>query len=149
MADAERKRADARLEAALDGADQADPRDHYRPVLRYLKNRDDGAFRRLYQYYEETLVPAVAGEADPLREWLEYGRTLADALGPGRLLEVDSTGRARATGEGEARGTVMFVPDDAAVPVLILREPRQASPAQVAVRELLADGRQTASHYES
>jgi hypothetical protein len=149
MADSERKRADARLRTALDDADQTDPRANYRPVLRYLKNTDDAAFRRVLRYFEETLVTAVAGEADPLTAWLEYGRVLAEELGSGRLLELDSTGRARGvTAVGQARGLVLFVPDAATAPVLVLRHPRTPSPAQVATRELLVQGRQTASRYE-
>ena len=149
MADSERSRADARLETALSGADQQDPRGAYRPVLRYLRDRDDAAFQRVLRYFENTLVPAVAGEADPLAEWLEYGRVLAEELGSGRTLELDSTGRARATQSPEdARGMVVFVPDLPAAPVLLLREPKEASAAQMATRELLVEGRQTASRYE-
>ncbi len=149
MAESERKRADARLEAALQGADQTDPRPHYRPALRYLKHTDDAAFRRVLGYYEDTLVPTVAGEADPLAAWREYGGVLTEELGPGRLLELDSTGRARGTASVDgARGMVVYVPDSPTAPVLILREPKDATPAQTAAKELLVDGRQTASRYQ-
>ena len=73
---------------------------------------------------------------------------MADALKPGRLLELDSTGRARPAGQG-GHGMIAFVPDDPVRPVLILRQPRSVSAAQKATRELLVEGRQTASYYEA
>lgn len=141
-------RADARLEAALQDSAQADPRPLYRPALRHLKDRDRAAFDDALRYFEEELIPAVAGEADPLEAWLEYGRRLARALGDGRLLELDSTGRARPVPDpSAATGLVLHLPDDAGVPALVLRRPKALSKAQQAAIELLVDRRQTASAY--
>lgn len=141
-------RADARLEAALQDADHADPRPLYRPALRYLRDRNPDAFQDALRYYEGELIPAVAGEADPLAAWLDYGRRLARALGTGRLVELDSTGRARPVGDPEdARGLVLHLPDDGSAPALALRRPRDPSKAQQAAFELLVQGRQTASAY--
>lgn len=143
-----RTRAEARLEAALQDADCADPRPLYRRALRYLRDRQPEAFQAALDYFEEELIPAVASEADPLAAWLDYGRRLARALGDGRLVEMDSTGRARpVTDPAEARGLVLHLPDDATAPALALRCPRDPSKAQQATFELLVDGRQTASEY--
>lgn len=148
MTDDPKARADARLEAALDGATQRDPRPYYRHVLRYLKDRAPDAFQRSYRYFEEELVPRVAGEADPLEAWLDYGRALAGALGDGRTVEVDSSGRARSVSDLEkARGLVLHIPDSTDAPLLVLRCPREPSPAQKATHELLVEGRPAASAY--
>ncbi|MFO7894902.1 MAG: hypothetical protein R6U63_14305 [Longimicrobiales bacterium] len=141
-------RADARLGAALQDADQQDPRPLYRPALKYLRARKPDAFSDALRYFEDELLPAVAGEADPLEAWLDYGRRLARALGDGRLLELDSTGRARPVEDpATARGLVLHIPDDAGAPALTLRYPTDPSPAQRAALELLVEGRQTASAY--
>ncbi len=141
-------RADARLETALQDVDRQDPRPLYRPALKYLRNRKPDAFAEALRHFEDELIPAVAGEADPLAEWLAYGRRLARALGDGRLLEIDSTGRARpVTDVEQARGLVLHVPDDAAAPALALHHPKNPSTAQQATFELLVEGRQTASAY--
>ncbi len=145
-----KQRAEARLEAALavPGA-PADPRPLYRPALRHLRETDPTAFARAISFFEETLVPAVAAEADALGTWLEYGRLLVSALAPGRLLEVDGTGRAREVDDATgACGLVLFLPDSGAAPVLVLRQPSEASPAQAATIELLVAGRVTASGYD-
>ncbi|MFW6206564.1 MAG: hypothetical protein ACOC5J_01370 [Gemmatimonadota bacterium] len=145
-----RTRADARLEAALQDADLADPRPRYREALRHLRDRDPDTFDEAIRYFENELIPAVAGEADPLAAWLEYGRRLARALGDGRLMELDATGRARpVTDPAEARGLVLHLPDDTGTPALALRHPKELSKAQQAAVELLVEGRQTASAYGS
>lgn len=143
-----RSRADARLEAALGGADHRDPRPFYRHALRYLREHDEDAFGAALRYFEEELVPAVAGEADALAAWAEYGAVLARGMGRGRMVELDTTGRAGGveTALG-AEGMVFYVPDDPAAPVLVLRYPRAATPAQHAAYELLVEGRRTASAY--
>jgi hypothetical protein len=73
MADDPKTRADARLEAALETATVRDPRPLYRPILRYLRERDPSAFERAIRHFDEELVPAVAGDADPLTAWLDFG----------------------------------------------------------------------------
>lgn len=143
-----KSRADARLEAALQDGDRADPRPLYRPALKYLRDRNPDAFKDALRYFEAELIPDVAGEADPLAAWLAYGRRLARALGPGRTMELDSTGRARAVEDPDAaRGLVLHLPDEADAPALALRYPREPSRAQRAAFELLVEGRQTATAY--
>lgn len=147
--DASRAQADARLETALAAADYRDPRPFYRSALRYLREHDDEGFRRAIGYFDEELVPAVAGDADPLTAWGEYGALLGRTLGAGRIMELDSTGRARPVESVEdTRGLVLYIPDDPAPPVLVLRYPTNASAAQHAAYELLVTGRQTASAYD-
>ncbi len=90
-----RARADARLEEALAAAAMADPRPACRDRLKALKAANSTAFARAVDYFEHTLVPAVAGGAEPLGQWLEYARVLAEASGPGRTVIVDRGGRAR------------------------------------------------------
>lgn len=141
-------RADARLDAALADADMQDPRDHYRRALRTLKQRDPDGFEAALRYFEEELIPAVAGQADPIEAWVDYGRMLARTLGEGRTIELDETGRARPVYDAKAAtGLVLHVPDEATTPAFVLRSPRTPSPAQQAAVELLVDGRQTASAY--
>lgn len=148
MSDDPRARADARLEAALEGGDRLDPRPMYRPVLRYIKEQNPEAFRRALRYYDEELVPGSV-EGDPLAAWLEYGARLSAELGPGRLLDIDATGRARPIGAAAAgEGFVLFLPDSTVAPALVLRYPGSATTAQRAAMELLVEGRQTASAYD-
>lgn len=138
------------MEAALEqGPPVRDPRPFYRPVLKYLRESDPAAFAAALSHYRDVLVPAVADGAEPLARWLDYGRLLAGALGPGQTVEVDPTGRAREIEEiAEADGLVLHLPVAAAAPVLVLRHPRETTPHQDATVELLAAGRVTASAYE-
>jgi hypothetical protein len=153
MSDEQKSRADERMATAL-AADPSvrDPRPFYRPVLKHLRETDPEGFGRALGYYESTLVPEVAGGADPLACWLEYGRLLADALGPGETVAVDATGRARPVGEeelGVSPGLLLHLPSAGSAPVLVLRYPVPSSPHQDAAVELLAAGRVTASLYEA
>jgi hypothetical protein len=84
--------ADRRLEAALAETGARDPREFYRERLRELKQADRGAYEEAVGYYRDTLVPSVAGGADPLPAWTEYGRKLAALGTPGRTVMVDATG---------------------------------------------------------
>lgn len=148
MTDDQRRRADERLESALPGTGLRDPRPFYRPVLKHLRDRDADAFARALDHFESVLVPALAAGADALEGWLDYGVLLADAVGPGRLVEVDGTGRARAVGDpASAAGLLLHLPDDPGAPALLLRYPAASSPAQDATVELLVAGRVTASAY--
>lgn len=148
MTDPQKARADARLEAALDGGGVRDPRPLYRPILRLLRERDPQAFERSVRYLEEELVPAVAADADPLAAWLAYGRRLAAAVGPGRAVDIGPSGRAHTLEEGAApRGLLLYLPDDDTLLAFALRYPAPATRSQDAAFELLVDGRVTASVY--
>ena len=148
MSDDPRARADARLEAALATAPWREPRHDLRPTLRHLKERDPAAFERALAHFEHTLVPAVAGDGDPLGEWLEYGRVLGSLVGAGRVVAIDGTGRA-AEGDGAAPDALLLhLPDAPEAPAVVLRCPRDATPAQAASMELLVLGRVSASAYD-
>lgn len=145
--------ADARLDAALARAEVRDPRPLFRPVLKHLRERDPDAFGRALGHYETVLVPAVAAGADPMGAWLQYGLQLAAAMGPGRTVAVDATGRAvtlEQAGVAAAAGgaLVLHLPDDDTAPVLVLRYPGSSSAAQDATVELLVAGRVSARVYE-
>lgn len=143
-----RSRADARLDSALEHSPFRDPRPFYRRVLKQLRARDRDALDRAVRHYEDELIPAVAGDGDPLALWLDYGRLLARLAGSGRTLEVDASGRASPVGDDPgAGGLLLHLPDDVAAPAVVLRCPRDATPAQDASIELLVLGRQTASAY--
>ena len=149
MTDDPKARAEARLERALAAAAVRDPRPLYRPVLRYLREYRPAGFERAIRDFDDRLVPAVALDADPLAAWLEFGLRLAEELGPGRVLGIDPTGRASSEEAPEhSSQLLLFLPDDPAMPALVLRYPREASIAQAATVELLVDGRVTASAYE-
>lgn len=149
MTDDLRARADARLDAALTAAPWRDPRPYLRRMLKHLKERDPAAFERALAHFDSTLVPAVAGDADPLAEWLEYGRVLCSLAGPGRIVAIDGSGRA-AEGEGETPpdALLLYLPEDPEVQAAVLRCPRDATPAQEASVELLVLGRVTATAYD-
>jgi hypothetical protein len=147
MSDDRRAQADARLDAALADADRRDPRKYYRPVLRQLKTRDPAAFDAAVAYFDETLVPGCLN-GDPLAAWLDYGIRIAEALGSGRTVDIDGTGRAHVADDpAAAAGLLLFVPDATGAPVLVLRHPADATAAQRATVELLAEGRVVASEY--
>jgi len=140
--DEQKKRADARLESCLAEAGLADPRDLYRARLRRLRASDEDAFQRALAYYENELVPRVAGDGDPAEEWLAYGKMLAELGGPGRVVAVDETGRARPTDDGAPPAAVLlFMPDNTSEPAMVLRVPAEPTPAQNATIQLLAERR--------
>ena len=82
--DALREKADQRFQQTLSDTGARDPRDFYRERLRGLRDKDPEAYKRGVHYYETRLIPAVAADdSDPLTEWLEYGRVLANLLAEG------------------------------------------------------------------
>jgi hypothetical protein len=119
-----------------------DPRDLYRERLRLLREHDPAAYRRALQHFEERLIPRVASEqCDPLAEWLEYGRLLAELGGPGRAVQVDRTGRARDySAPVPPEDLVLHLPASGREPVCVLRLPGELSAPQRATYELLVEG---------
>lgn len=134
-----KERADQRLLEALERAGRRDPRDHFRERLRALRDRDERAFRRALEHYERRLVPTVAREgSDPLAEWLEYSRLLAELTAPGRTVEIDASGRARdlAPPVGDDR-LVLHLPTAAREPAILVWSPTRLSAPQRATYDLL------------
>lgn len=141
-------RANACLEDALATSPIQDPRSSYRDRLRTLKAQDSAAFERALRYFQDVLVPRVADQTrDPLAEWLEYGRLLAELSGPGRIVGIDAGGRARphelvsdgSVSDGSA--LVLHLPDDARAGAFVLALPRRPTRAQQATVDLLVSGK--------
>jgi hypothetical protein len=138
----ERERAEARLVEALARTGGRDPREYYRERLRALRDRDEQAFQRAREYYETRLLPAVAREeSDPLAEWLDYGRLLAELTAPGRTVEIDPSGLAHPYAPPvPADRLVLHLPTSAREPALLVGLPPTLSPAQRASFDLLVKG---------
>jgi len=138
-----RARADARLDEALERDAVLDPRDGYRERLKLLRTRDQDAFEEARRYYEEVLVPRVAApDSDPILEWFEYGRRLAELEGDGRVVAIDETGKASDYSPPFPRGAlILFLPQDPKVSAFALNTPRHLSPAQAANYALLVERR--------
>lgn len=139
-----RERADRRLEGALAETGVPDPRNLYRTRLRRLRERSPDAYRRAVEYFERRLLPAVAAEtSDPLWEWLEYGRLLAELTSPGRTVQIDPTGREHPhTAPISPEQLVVHLPASTREPALVVWLPRELSPAQRATCDLLVSGSQ-------
>jgi hypothetical protein len=134
-----RERAEQRVQEALAGSGARDPRDHYRTLLRELRQADPGAYARAVDYYENTLLPAVADESSaPLAEWLAYGQFLTSLFTRGRTVQIDASGLAREFDRESAAGTlVLHIPASVRDAVRVVGLPQQLSPAQRATYELL------------
>jgi hypothetical protein len=142
MDEAMKQKADARLEASLAEASIRDPRELYRARMKHLRQRSPGAFETALRHYEETVVPRTAQDADPVAEWLAYGRLLAELDGPGRFMAVDGVGRARPWREGDAwAGMVVYLPDEKGGRPFTVCMPRDATAAQLATHALLVEGK--------
>lgn len=134
-----KERAERRFEHALTERGARDPRDFYRERLKELRARDERAFSQALRYYDSRLVPAVArDDSDPLAEWMEYGRVLAQLSAEGSTVQVDPSGRARPYAPPVPLDhLVLHLPTSAREPALLVGLPTQLSPAQRATYELL------------
>lgn len=137
--DALRERAERRFQQARERAGAKDPRDFYRERLRELRERDESAYRRAVDYFERTLVPNVArDDSDPLHEWLEYGRLLAELTAPGETVRIDPTGLSTPYAPPVAADDlVLHLPASTREPALPIGLPPRLSPAQRAAYDLL------------
>jgi hypothetical protein len=144
MSDDLNERADARLEAALQETGARDPREFYRERLRELKQSNPEGYAEAVAYYRDTLIPRVAsGDGDPLADWTEYGRRLAEALSPGRTVAVDGTGRAHPYGAPAPRDRlVLHLPDAKGGRALLVGLPAELTAAQRATYDVLVAGKQ-------
>src|SRR5688500_6524581 len=93
MDDTAKRLADERTDAAIGNAPYEDFREAYRDRLRWLKDNQPQAFSRAWSHYNDILVPNIAAGADPLTEWLDYGRLLGNLSGKGNAVSIDETGR--------------------------------------------------------
>ena len=140
----QRTRAEQRFMEALRRTGARDPRDFYRDRLRLLRAREEELFRRGVQYYEEQLIPNTAEESsDPLTEWMEYGRFLAELMAPGRTVQIDQTGRAQPYAPPTPIDQlVLHLPNSTRERALVVGLPPELSAAQRASFDLLVKGKQ-------
>lgn len=145
MDDDLKKRADRRLEEALESAGAPDPRDRCRDLLRALRGRDRDAYEREVEHYETVLLPRIAGgEADPLEAWQDFGRRLAERIAEGRTVEIDLGGRShRHEPPAEPDRLVLHLPHDSKEPALLVAVPAEPTSAQRATLDLLVRGKRT------
>jgi hypothetical protein len=134
-----RRRADERFEAALERTGARDPRDFYRERLKELREASSTSFTRATEYFEQKLIPTVADEnSDPIGEWLEYGRYLANLLHEGQTVQIDPSGRSVPFRlPAEVDHLVLHLPSSSRVAALAVGLPPRLSPAQRATYDLL------------
>ena len=137
MDDTAKQRADERTDQAIANMSFVDFRDAYRERLRWLKDSQPQSFTRALSHYNDVLVPNIANGADPITEWVEYGRLLGELSGKGKTVVVDETGFARDFENNSLNGLILHLPEDTNVPALPLAIPKQLSDAQQATIELL------------
>jgi hypothetical protein len=139
----DRERADALLDQEIQRTGARDPREFYRERLQGLKERDASGYAEAVRYFQETLVPAIAGGAEPLAAWTEYGRRLAELSSPGRTVSVDPTGRATPyASPAPPDALVLHLPRVAGGRAVLVGLPRALSDAQRATYDWLVMGRQ-------
>lgn len=129
-----------RLEEARREHGLSDPRPTYRKLLKRLSSGDRESYREAVRYFEEELVPSVAGGgADPAAAWIRYGLRLASALSEGEARAVDESGRARPVEDADdppVGPLVLWLPDSGDRAVALAR-PEEMSDPQRATLELL------------
>jgi hypothetical protein len=137
--DAIRARADERFAGRLEETGARDPREFYRERLRELRDTDEAAFRRAVDHYENRLIPAVAAEdSDPIAEWLEYGRMLAEMTIPGETVQIDPSGASVPYSPPVAADClVLHLPTSTREKALAVGIPAELSAAQRAAFDLL------------
>ncbi|MEE2905436.1 MAG: hypothetical protein VX801_03460 [Gemmatimonadota bacterium] len=140
--------AEQALEAALATSGARDPRDFYRERLRELKQVNPESYRAAVTYYREVLIPEVAGGAgNPLDAWIEYGRTLAEALAPGRTVSIDETGKSHNYEGVDSSGLILHLPQETGARALLVSLPVTMSSAQRATYDVLVKGKQRAQEH--
>lgn len=143
-----RETAERRMDEAIESGAR-DPREHYRTLMRALKEKSPEAYREAVRHYQEELVPAVAEEmAEPVAAWRDFGRMLAELTTPGRAVTVDVTGAARPYDPSDDAGgpgdeLVLHLPEEGRRRALLVALPPEPSDAQRATCRLLVNGRQT------
>ena len=140
--------AEQALEAALATSGARDPRDFYRERLRELKQVNPESYRAAVTYYREVLLPEVAsGAGNPLDAWIEYGRTLAEALAPGRTVSIDETGKSHNYEGVDSSGLILHLPQETGARALLVSLPVTMSSAQRATYDVLVKGKQRAQEH--
>jgi hypothetical protein len=142
MASETRRKSDDRLERACAAAGLTDPRETYRDLLRDLRGRDPDSFARASGHYQSEVLPRLAGDAEPIDTWIEYGRVLGELGANGRMYSIDATGLADVYRPPYARHSlVLFVPDDGTRGSFVAAMPITPTAAQSATVDMLVHGR--------
>jgi hypothetical protein len=140
MDDTAKSQVEARTAEAIDTGPYEDFRQAYRDHLRWLKDANPQGFSKALAYYNDILAANIAAGHDPLREWLEYGHTLAQLSSRGTVYSVDETGRAQPVKEISNSTTLLLhLPDDINVRAFPFAIPRELSPHQRATLDLLVN----------
>lgn len=134
--------ADARFDEARAEAGARDPRAYYRERLKELRSSNPQRYAEAVQYYEDQLVPSIAGgDAEPLRAWTEFGARLAGLIAPGEAWAVGGTGERRPHDpSGDLADVVLHVPKGRGA-VFVVWLPPALTPAQQATVDWLVAGR--------
>ncbi|MXV95124.1 MAG: hypothetical protein F4Y07_12915 [Gemmatimonadetes bacterium] len=135
--------AEARFAEALAATGARDPRDYYREKLRELKLNSPEGYAEGVAYYQQTLIPSIAGgEADPLEAWRDYGLLIARLTVPGRPVAIDAGGRSRPFQHpGDPGDMVLHMPDTSRARPVLVTLPAKPSEAQLATFDWLVAGR--------
>jgi hypothetical protein len=139
MDDTAKAQVEARTAQAIANGPYEDFRDSYRDHLRWLKETNPQGFSKALTYYNDILAANIAAGHDPLREWLEYGQTLAKLGGPGTVYSIDESGRAHPASGASNATLLLHLPDDTNVRAFPLAVPRNLSPHQRATLDLLVN----------
>ena len=139
-----RKEAERKFQEAREAAGARDPRDFYRQALRELKAVNPQGYEQAVRHFQEVMVPSIAsGEAEPLAAWREYGRLIAELMGPGRTVAIDGSGRARPyESQAPLSRLVLHLRNEKGSKALLVSLPPNPSPAQMAAYHLLVQGKQ-------
>ena len=131
--------AEARFAEALAASGARDPRDYYRERLRELRRASPEAYAEGVAYYQQTLIPSIAGgDADPLEAWRDYGLLIARLTSPGRPVAVDSGGRSSPfRPPGDSGDMILHMPDRSTERPILVTLPAEPSPAQMATFDWL------------
>ena len=137
--------ADTRFAEALAASGARDPRDYYREKLRELRRLNPEGYAEGVAYYQNTLIPSIAGgDADPLEAWRDYGLLIARLTAPGRPVAIDAGGRSRSFDPpGEPADMVLHMPDRSRERPILVALPAQPTPAQSATYDWLVAGRRS------
>ncbi len=135
--------ADTRFAEALAASGARDPRDYYRAKLRELKRHNPDGYAEGVAYYQQTLIPSIAGgEADPIEAWRDYGLLIARLTAPGRPVAIDPEGRSRPfEPPGNAADMVLHLPESSRERPILVALPAEPTGAQSATYDWLVAGR--------
>jgi len=135
--------ADTRFAEALAASGARDPRDYYREKLRELRRLNPEGYAEGVAYYQNTLIPSIAGgDADPLEAWRDYGLLIARLMAPGRPVAIDPEGRSRSFDPpGEPGDMVLHMPEKSRERPILVALPALPTPAQSATYDWLVAGR--------